>query len=255
MTQMALGLDAEYGVDPSVEINNGGDISPTIATGTTISVPVRFRSFGTETEVNGLAFEIAYDLDYVSNASFTFSDTWINADGLSFQFQRAAEGAIRIAVTRLGANPINDDGIIGTLDLVIIEDLVGLLPNTPERVPFASVEGVNVVDGEYHPILTASHTLHFSGNQAVSNSENLASGQAFEGVVFPNPTDGVFRVEASHSFNKIDLLAANGRSQTIYQGHSLTRWSTTIELDLPVGMYYLRLSGEKGLCLLPVVIR
>ena len=245
----------EYGVDPSIEINNNVELDQQVVQGTAISLPVHFRNFGADTEVNGLAFSLDFDPDYVSEINFTFSDEWINADSQAFQFKKSETDKIRIAVSRLGANPVNGDGIIGILDVIVVEDLVGLLPNTPNPTPFVTVDNIQVVDGDFNPILTAPHTAHFARNQAVSTDEIPLASQAFQGKIFPNPNNGQFQATANHPFYKIDLLYPNGRSKVLYQGPPRERWRSENDVKLPPGMYYLRLSGEKGLCLLPVVIR
>ncbi|MEL6356438.1 MAG: cohesin domain-containing protein [Bacteroidota bacterium] len=247
--------EGEYGFDPSIEINNNQDLDPELVSGSIVSLPIRFRNFGQETDVNGLAFTISYDSEYISEASFTFSDEWLNNDGEAFQFQDSAEGEIRVAATRLGANSLTSEGIIGTLDAVIVIDLVGLLPNDNSgNVPFVGVTGIQVVDGEFHPVLTGSHNLYFSGNDAVATNEDEIPSQAFHGTISPNPTSGNFRVLASQAFNKIDLLDVTGKSQSLYEGYPRESWLAENDLHLPSGLYYLRLSGEKGLCILPIVI-
>ena len=170
---------------PSIYFGDGIKINAADATGTTLSIPLIMEEAPEEAWLNGLAFTIDLDPSYVMGASFEFANAWLSADGNAFQFLRNENNQIRVAVTRFGADPVTGGGEIGTLNLVIIEDLVGLLPNTPNSTPFAGVTGVQAVDGDFNERPIATQQLSFAPMALAVNTDNQLLGADLS--ISPNP--------------------------------------------------------------------
>lgn len=240
---------------PLIRIGGGEELVPDDIAGQTISIPVSMDQNADTSSVNGLAFALNYNQDIVSSATFTFADEWLGAAGQAFRFQRDEAGSVRIALTRFGSNSVNGNGRIGTLELVIIEDLVGFLPTTPGAgVTVASVEGAEAVDGDFEQIPTNEGELVTQPVNALLASndreENIA---AILTTISPNPTEANVTVTCQQTFNQIELIDLTGRIQQLYDGPNLLTWTGRVD-NQPAGLYYLRTRGKAGISVTPLII-
>lgn len=63
--------------------------------------------------------------------------------------------------------------------------------------------------------------------------------------VFPNPTNGQFHIEwGEEAFNRIEIIDQHGKS--IYDESIEERGLHFIDINLPVGMYYVKMSGDSS---------
>jgi len=77
--------------------------------------------------------------------------------------------------------------------------------------------------------------------------------------IYPNPTQGTFKVELSGKYDKeVSLRVYNSLSGIVYnQENILTQgnYTETITLDVEPGVYYLRIEGEDVLVVEKVVVK
>lgn len=240
---------------PVLRLGSGDSLDPDLVAGQTLSIPITVEQSLAGNWLNGLAFTLNYDPQMVSSASFTFATEWLGEAGESFRFKRNEPGKIRVALTRFGSNPVAGDGIIGTLELVIIEDLVGFLPTIPGTVGvIANVEGVVAVNGAYQTIPMNETPLVTQPVNALLSNEDRQETDAFFTLVSPNPTEETINVSSLQTFDSVELIDLNGRTQLLYNGPNVLTWSGRVD-NQPAGLYYLRTRGAQGLSITPLVFQ
>ncbi len=241
--------EGQQGVDPTIRINQGIAYDPTSGQ-TQLTIPITLESFqGTDT-LNGLAFNLEFDPTYIAQINFNFTEGWINADGQAVEIVLPEFDRIRIAATRLGENAIPLGGEIGTVELIIIDDLIGLLPEQDSCLALLEVAQVQAFDGDYHPVPIAVDTLTIdcSAISAAVSTVKLSSN-LLQATVYPNPTIRRVQLEADYAFEQVELIDSQGRRETLYRGPPIQQWQQSLGAH-PPGIYYLRLTGPRGQSLL-----
>ncbi|MEM9837391.1 MAG: hypothetical protein AAF828_12860 [Bacteroidota bacterium] len=255
--QNALNTPLFTDVDPLISVGAGATLNPNEMSGANMEIPIVIERERTGAWLNGIAFTIKYDPTLIAAASFEFTDDWLGVNGQAFKFQRDDEaGEIRIAITRFGPNPVTGNGEIGTLNLVIIEDLIGFLPATPGvGTEMITLEGVFGVDGTYTEVPFAAQPLRVAPVNALLSDIDDPSTAEYRTSVFPNPVDQQLTITATASFDTLELFDLHGRGKVLYQGPGLEQWTGYLDQLLPPGLYYLRSSGPKGFSVTALVIR
>ncbi|MEL6668497.1 MAG: T9SS type A sorting domain-containing protein, partial [Bacteroidota bacterium] len=145
---------------------------------------------------------------------------------------------------RLGSNPVVGGGLIGSLSIIGIEDLVDLMPTNPDStIGFVDINDISIVDGGFVPVQSTGHQLQFMGISAVSSTE--PDVQQIQATIFPNPSRGEVNLQSQQGFQRIDLVDMLGRQTNLYRGPELRSYTLDAS-DLPAGNYFLRLQGTVG---------
>ncbi|MEM8585438.1 MAG: T9SS type A sorting domain-containing protein [Bacteroidota bacterium] len=223
--------------------NDGDPINPMDISGA-FEVPLAVVPTGGEEEINGIAFEISWDPQFVSSVTFAYDPSWLGEDGQAISYINADENTIQIAVGRLGPNPISGGGLLGQLSIIGVEDLVGLMPTNPDTtIGFVDFNDISIVDGGFVSVQSTGQPLQFTGISAVSSTNPEV--QAIEATIFPNPSRAEVNVISDQGFQRIDLIDMLGRLTNLYQGD--VRKSFIYDASaLPAGNYFLRLQGTDG---------
>lgn len=253
------GFNIEYptgqaGIDPEINLNNGSELDAHTISGQTLVVPLNAENLSFDQEINGLALTLTIDPNLVDSFNFIFSGEWIQADGEAFPFVRKEENTIKLALTRFGNNPVSQPvGEIGSLRVIIIEDLVGLLPNTPDQpTEIVSIDAVQLVDGDFDNIATTRRGLNIAALRTVSNTsevETLTKGIQLQ----PNPSNGQLLIESKRPFNRVEIISITGMEGLLYSGVQTEQKRLELD-DYPAGLYYLRLTGKDWHHALPFVV-
>lgn len=242
------------GIDAEINLNNGSELDADVISGQTLSIPLRAENLPMDVGINGVALTLTIDTSLVESFSFNLSEDWLLADGVAFPFVRQDGNTIRIAISRLGANPVNQPvGEIGALSIIIIEDLVGLLPATPdEPIEIVSINSIQLVDGDFETLATANRGLNIGALSSVSTTNQIAD--AIKRIdLIPNPTDGQLAIQSEHDFSRLEIFSLNGQRQVMYEGPQIQQHRLSLE-NLPAGLYYLRLTDERWSRTLPLII-
>lgn len=242
-----------WGVDPGFRLNEGNSIDPTDGI-TNLELPITLESFSEEDEINGIAFTLEYNPDFVEQITFDFSMEWINEGGNAFQFKREEPGMIRVATTRFGHDPVIGGGNIGTVNMIIIKDLVGLLEIEPDtNWTFLNIRDIQAFDGDYRPVPIAKDSLSFVFEVSATASQTQDLQDNLGTQVFPNPTTGALHIQSDYSFESIELIQLQGRSEQLYAGLPQKEFWINLE-DRAAGQYFLRIIGSYGISLMPLII-
>ncbi|MEM7573247.1 MAG: hypothetical protein AAF433_10115 [Bacteroidota bacterium] len=237
------------GEGPELEFNNGNAIAPENMMGS-LQIPIRVVSSADDLVINGLAFEIEVDPTYVVSATFNFSSEWINDGNMAFPYVSYEDNKIKVAISRLGINPVEGEGLLGVLNLIVVEDLIGILPagGGPE-IPFVGANNILAVDGEFQSTNVSSTGLGFWPLTSITSNPEPNSNNQLLATLSPNPVQDQLRVQSESSFTQVELIDLQGRQQLLYSGPPLNNWEGRLN-QAPRAIYLLRLSGPEGQSLL-----
>lgn len=237
------------GEGPELEFNNGAPIDPVNAVGA-LQIPIRVNASAESPALNGIAFEIEVDPNYIVDASFNFSSQWISADNMTFPYIRYEGNKIKVAISRLGSNPVEGGGLLGVLNLIVVEDLIGILPaGSGSEIPFIGANNILAVDGEFQSTGVSSSGLGFWPLTSVTSNPAPNPNDQLLATLSPNPVQDQLRVQSQSSFTKVELIDLQGRQQLLYSGPPLNNWEGRLN-QAPRAVYLLRLSGAEGQSLL-----
>ncbi len=243
------------GQDASISINNEQDVDPLLA-GAVVEVPIVLNfptDIGAE-GINGIAFEINFDHTHFAEYDFTFNADWIASDGEAFRYKRSDPGRIAVALTRFGPDPVFEGGPIGTLSLIIIDDLIGLMEEAPDTMPsVVKVHQVQAFGDGYEPVPVVDDSIALRLYRPGTISPVRSPLNELGSNLYPNPSKGPFMIVSESAFYRMECYDTQGRSFFLFEGEPRRRWEG--ELHLPAGFYCLRLTGRDGISLLPLILQ
>lgn len=238
-------LQGNPDTDPNLLFNDNNPV-PYSAQNTTIAVPLHLTVPVGMVAVNGLAFDIEFNPAYIEDISLEFSSEWINADGASFQYQRTEVDKMHVAVTRFGEDPVSGAGVMGTMNLVIIEDLIDLFEGSQDTsLALLRITNVFGVNDDYTtlPIATGELLLTWNRVALTTNANQLYPSHMLK--MSPNPTRGQLALEAKFDVEEIILYSIGGRTFQLYDGAPRRQWTGYLP-NIPSGYYFIQLRGPDG---------
>lgn len=246
-------LEGIAGTDPAIKIGTGQDYDPNAGI-TELQIPISIEAITETDEFNGIAFNLNYDPAFISQISFEFSTEWINANGEAFQFKRQNGNEIRIAVTRFGRDPVFGSGKIGTVNIIIIDDLVDLLESYPDtnRIKLLDIRSVQAFDGNYNQLPIVTDSIDILVN-ALTTTQTY-DPQQLKIQVFPNPATDFIHIQGKLPFQNIECIDLSGRSHSVYQGPPITHWSHNFQ-NWKAGFYYLKIRGTRWQSQIPLILK
>ncbi|MEM6395878.1 MAG: T9SS type A sorting domain-containing protein [Bacteroidota bacterium] len=229
--------------DYSLVLNDGNPVDPNTISGT-LQIPVYVSAMNPDGDINGVAFEVSWDTEYVLGATFEYDPSWIGFDDQAMAYTFQEDNRLNIAISRMGPNPAIGGGILGTLNVIIIEDLVDIRPADPDLdLAVVELSGITSVDGDFLPHEISGQSLFFTPISSVSSTST--NRQTLEATIFPNPSFADVNITSEQGFEKIDLVDISGRQTTLYEGPRRQSWIIDAS-TLPAGPYFLRLQGQNG---------
>jgi hypothetical protein len=210
-------------------------------------------------EFSGIAFTIEYDAEYIVEIEFTLEeDSWINeGDGVfKFQANENVLGQKDITISRYGQSPVSGEGKIGTLSLIVIDDLVSLLPApTDSSNVIVNIKNIKSVNAEFWtvPIVSDSVNIMVYGPDALPTSTKQPTFQELK--IYPNPSKDYFEIESPVPMNRVEVVDAFGKTirttalngQYFYQTESLRHYAP--------GLYIVKIYTKKGIESHKVIIK
>ncbi|MEX0813681.1 MAG: T9SS type A sorting domain-containing protein [Chitinophagales bacterium] len=184
-----------------------------------------------------LAFTLNYNSDVVESGTVDvdLSDSWAgteNVDLISVHKEFPATGRVEVGLTRI--DQINQSGFkkIATVSMILIDDIAGKENLLETLDPWiSSAKAIKNDETEIELTIVSTEEVFFDSNIAV----------------YPNPTNNMIFVELPKT-NDIQLLRLyDNLGRVLLQRNDLSEGKTSINTsDLPGGIYYLEVSGEKS---------
>lgn len=240
------------GLDPSISFDRTA-VPSIITENSTLEIPLILGSLEQPiTDINGIAFSITYDDELIADLQLTIDPLWLGGDGQVFLLQShlenntASERQLDMAMTRLGNTPVTSFGRIGTLSIIIEDDLIELLPDNIDRLPVAiSVVGVGIIDGNFNQIPVVRDSLHLNVMHPAAISDIIDKERDIVIKVFPNPASEVLEISSSTSLEGISIHSLSG--QTLFSLPLNHTKKLKLPIDfLPTGPVLLKLLTPYG---------
>jgi hypothetical protein len=165
-------------------------------------------------EFNGLAFSINFDSAYIREVRLEIdSSSWAAAGGLfSFQtFPPGRESVLDVALTRLGPMPVSGFGPVGTLSIIIEDDLVDFRPFEKDSIltiiRLDKTELINV-DFDRIPVAVEDFGLTIVNPRLLSPVDPTPETPL---AVYPNPAGRWLRLDCPAPIRAVQLYDTHGR--------------------------------------------
>lgn len=219
-----------------------------IRPGTAFSIPLYINDINDPLELNGLAFSLEYDPELVKEIRLEWEMDWVRADSswYGLQVDNQQEPELDIAMTRFGNDPVTGGGLLGRVNIIIEDDLIGLLLTPTDTLEtLIRIKKIRGVGRDFVPIPLDGDEYHFTIYHPEA-TKPVERPDETEFMVYPNPVREFIRIEAPRIIKKIALFDLLGRP--MMQESNLD--STEIQLpvtDLPSGLYLLRVQTEGGI--------
>ncbi|MEL6655795.1 MAG: T9SS type A sorting domain-containing protein [Bacteroidota bacterium] len=236
----------------SVVWNNNLSLAPLTAL-QSVNVPFVF-DIPVQQSINGMAYRIRYHPEHFAEVRFRGEDNWLITDGNGISLQENSPGQIDVGVTRLGPSPSNGGGTGGVLELVIIDDMIGLMEMAPDTMStYIFIEELMLLDGELGkvPVTVDSFEVKLYRPGTISQTLDLQENP-LQAKVFPNPFQGQLQVQTAEEFHRLLIIDPLGRIVETYQFSPRRSWKSA-ELALASGCYFLQLEGENGISRLRLI--
>lgn len=246
-------LDGVPGTDPAISFDRSA-IPPIVTENSTLEIPLYLGSLEEPLlNVNGIAFNITYDAEFIADLRLELEPAWLGRDSQLFILQglpEAAatnEGRLDVAMTRLGKQPAMAFGKIGTLSIIIEDDLIELLPDNVDQLPVAiSVVGVGVIDGDFNTIPVVEDSIHLEVMNPAAISDVIDKDKGSLVKVFPNPTAAELHIQSADFIQEVQLYALNGQRLKTYAIPNKKRIQMPVQ-GLPSGPLLLKIIGSHSM--------
>lgn len=186
-------------------------ISGTSVPGSQVSIPLFWEDFSEPTEVNGLAFSVAFDGDVIEDIFFEWAPSALNADSSWYSQQiRTNDGTARleIAATRLGHDPIAGLNLLGYLNIIIEDDLIGLLLTPEDSIRTSvKVEKIFGVGREFAILPIGDDSLGLTIRHPDWREPPPGNGL----YLYPNPTHDWAMIETGMEIEEVIVYDQLGR--------------------------------------------
>ncbi len=228
-----------YFIPPSTPVDSGEWITLDIAIGNASLAAI---------DLYGAAFTINFDPSIMDSSSVQFSlydDNWLEQSSPLLQdFNVPQDGQVDIAVSRVTNISTDGFGIIGKLEFIVEDEIVGIKRNDLGKF-LSSVKVTNIIStdafGKYksHPDYT--DFIEFDADGLTTEEELLQSIS-----VSPNPTASVLTINADkYNIDQISLFDPVGR--TIIQNQIVGARSYDLDMSaLQQGVYFLQIQSHES---------
>lgn len=223
----------------------------TIYPGQTLSLPVNLGDNGNPiAAIYGLAYTINFnskDID-TSKIKMRYSTSWLANGGgnlLSIQKVWGKQGQLDIAVTRTNHTNISGYGQIGTLDIVMKDDIVPKLASTFTKKFQLDITSVKAIKVDETPVFlnALKDSVIIKVYQVMTGINNSIGADEF--VVYPNPATEKLIIRSAGIISKVELINSLGQ-QILVTGVAADNFVTLETGAVLPGIYYLAVSTNKG---------
>ncbi|WP_170110231.1 T9SS type A sorting domain-containing protein [Flavilitoribacter nigricans] len=221
-----------------------------IQPGTSFSIPIYLNDVNNPLELNGLAFSFEYDEQVVKEVRLEWAMDWFRADSSWYGLQvpeALDEPQLDIAATRFGDNPVIGGGLLGRVNIIIEDDLIGLLPAPTDTIDvIVSIKKIRGIGKNFEPIPIGGDDYQFTVYHPDAKTNPVTDPDERLFTVYPNPVQEELRIEAQKIIKKIILYDLLGRPMLVESRLDSTEIQLPV-MDLPPGLYLLQVQTEGGI--------
>ncbi|MEM9837072.1 MAG: T9SS type A sorting domain-containing protein [Bacteroidota bacterium] len=171
---------------------SAGSISP----GSSLFVDIHLGD--EEAPVNnlyGIAFEIDIDTQYVEAVLFDFTESWIGTTDQRISFGKFNDdrAKIGIAISRIDSTTVSGSGIIGRMEIIITDVILGLEADTTACLPLPltirNVLGMGLDESDLLITSQSPPDVMLKHPSQLTSTSVSTSAVASSISIYPNPTD------------------------------------------------------------------
>ncbi len=191
-------------------------------------------------DLYGIAWTIGFDPAYVKpgSVSFDFSNSLVGIPSETIDFQKYLPGELQLAIVRNDMTNVSGHGKLGTMHLVIEDNIDGLI-DTDMIFDFRNVT-----------VLSNDESLLSYSSQTGSVHVDELSGivdKEFDGYlnIFPNPADTYLTIDTDHKIERVEVY--NTLGQTVLEKR--TEPTHTYHLDtkeITPGTYFFYIETDQA---------
>ena len=226
-------------IPQQTEVDSGVLLVIDIAVGNSTFAAIDFQ---------GLSFSVNIDAEIMDSASVNFylyEDNWLSYNNPTLEYAIVPQdGQIDIATSRISRSSTDGYGIIGALEFIVEDELIGFRRSDLQLPGFDinldQIVSVNAL-GELLAHPSSSYRINF--DKGLANASNTATNSI---SIYPNPTASSFVVKSSDSeIKQLSLVDLTGR--IIKQN----RYEDQIEIvydiyDIVDGIYFIEITTALG---------
>ena len=252
--------------DTTAIIQNYGLIHNKTSSGSAVGVPLTFSSIDTisvstllqvaielgkstapANDVYGITFSINFNSELIDSSSIIFSiaNSWLGTEGtnlMKIQKNLYQNGMFDIGIIRTNHQGISGFGQIGTLEIVMQDDIAGKTTIYKDlNLSFSNVKLLDN-DGNEIPVNPESKTVVVT--QQTTSIGNIISENSIG--IYPNPTKNVLHI-VSTQYALIGYEIRNIQGQLVMsETGNIYRQKQLDVTDLLPGVYFLQLETDAG---------
>lgn len=246
-------LEGIPGTDPAISFDRTA-IPPLVTENSTVEIPLFLGTAENPLlDVNGIAFSITYDAELIAELRLELNPAWLGRDSQLFILQGfpdavpANGGRLEVAMTRLGKQPSMAFGRIGTLSIIIEDDLIELLPDNVDQLPVAvSVVGLGVIDGAFNTIPVVEDSIHLEVMNPAAISDIIEKDKDRFVKVYPNPTQSELNILSADFIQEIQFYTLSGQQLKTQPVANRKRFEVPVQ-GLPAGPLLLKIIGTHSI--------
>lgn len=228
-----------------------------IKPGTAFSIPVYLNDINTPLELNGLAFSLEYDEEVIREIRLEWEMDWFRSDSSWYGLQvpqSIDQPRVDVATTRFGKDPVTGGGLLGRVNIIIEDDLIGLLPAPKDSLEvILRIDRIRGVDGSFEPIPIGGDDYRFTVYHPDAKTNPVKNPNERSFIVYPNPVQEELRIEAQKIIKKVVLFDLLGRPLMVESRLDSTKIQLPV-MDLPRGLYLLQVQTEEGISTREILI-
>lgn len=218
--------------------------------GSAFSIPLYLNDLDHPEELNGLAFSLEYDDQIIKDIRLEWAPNWFNADSSWYGLQQPVIGEkarLDIAATRFGNDPIVGGGLLGKLNIIIEDDLIGLLIKPTDSLNvLVAINKIRGVGKDFLPVLLGGDKYTFTVFHPDARPNQVKQPQTVSFKLFPNPAREILYLKAPETIQSVLIQDLLGRPLSLFQ--NLMSADVQLSLpDLPPGVYLVKIQTEKGI--------
>lgn len=231
-----------------LHLEKGNEPLPLIP-GSVFSIPIYLNDTDLPLELNGLAFTLEYDSSLIKNINIQWDANWLNADSSWYALQVPIMGEkaqLEVATTRFGNDPVLGGGLLGRVNIIIEDDLIGLLPAPHDTVNvLIAIKKLRGIGKDFQPIPLLGDDYTFTVHHPDARPNGVRSPEKARFKIYPNPANRRLWIESPKNIESVVLQDLLGRPLRVLT--DLAAPSVQLELpDLPPGLYLIRVQTEAG---------
>ena len=204
-------------------------------------------------EIYGITFTVNVDAENVDATSLkiNFNDSWIGSTGETLRSSKNFADTKQVVgtIVRKDRENTGGDGQIGTLSIVVVDNITGKTDAEEVELSFSFVSAIKI-DREVIPVAPEQKTLTTEEGSAVNNlTDNGLS-------VYPNPANDVLHITNSSSDAIVGIKITDLTGKVVYENNSTSAINNTIDVSgLSAGNYVIEINKGNTLSTQTIAIQ